>query len=132
MDPVEAGRNCTGTEVKKCLWLHVDPGNGRLRGYAEVRDDAGNPDYEVAVNEIYIEREIPEMLGSRQLIAASYWHDHDGWDGLIDSGATALVNCNLPYRSRVTAQMHWRNAGSNELVGEDEYISRWVDAGRCV
>jgi hypothetical protein len=114
------------------LWLNVDLVNHRLRGYAVVRDVADNVELEVALNELYIERRIPGMLGSRVKLTESYWHDHDGWWDTFDDGATGLVDCAfLPYEFRITTQMHWRVGRTNELIGEGQYDSLWVSADQC-
>jgi hypothetical protein len=113
---VTLGLKCPGREVVRCAYMHYDSVNDVLRGYATATDTGGLTDWEVAVNDLRLQRSPTGASGTWTTVAEG--GDFDGYQPTDDFANTTLAPCIHNYYYRVF--YHWSaKAGSTTASGDD-------------
>ncbi len=99
--------HCTGTAVPRCVEMHYDPANHRIRAHAGILDIPNqNANYDVDVLWVWV-----TLRG-----AVSLQTDPDGPFAASDTGMSPLVNCNGGAAvAEYGATFWWRNTATGAV-----------------
>jgi hypothetical protein len=109
---VNGGARCTGFEVYRCAYVHINTGTQQIRAKGTIRDDPGSQDFRVAVHDTQLQT----YTGGRWVtVSGSLGSDYDGWWGVAETalGPVRTRVCgNRLYRS--ISHFQWKGASSGD------------------